>query len=236
MKTVDWHPQQGLLASGSKDSLIKLWDPKSPRALTSLHGHKGMVMMAKWNKNGNWLLSAARDQLCKVTGQGKGRRNGDREESQATGTAEGRGSPGDRWESCDTGLAFVSRQVFDLRMMKELASFRGHNKDVACCSWHPFHEELFASGGYDGSLIYWTVGHDKPQAEVKRPFPPGLMQLPAMMTGDPPCTDPQRPRHAHMEHGLASNRAHARHRFQRLLHQVLGEVSRLPPSLPTPTL
>jgi polyadenylation factor subunit 2 len=56
--------------------------------------------------------------------------------------------------------------VYDIRMMKEMASFKGHNKDVSCCAWHPIHEELFASGAYDGSLLYWVVGEDKPQAEV----------------------------------------------------------------------
>ncbi|CAJ0896493.1 10694_t:CDS:2, partial [Entrophospora sp. SA101] len=29
VKTVDWHPYKSLLASGSKDNLIKFWDPKS---------------------------------------------------------------------------------------------------------------------------------------------------------------------------------------------------------------
>lgn len=31
VKCAQWHPEKSLLASGSKDSTVKLWDPKSPR-------------------------------------------------------------------------------------------------------------------------------------------------------------------------------------------------------------
>jgi polyadenylation factor subunit 2 len=48
-------------------------------------------------------------------------------------------------------------QVYDARMLKELASFKGHNKDVICAAWHPWHEDMFVSGGYDGDLLYWLV-------------------------------------------------------------------------------
>lgn len=30
------------------------------------HAHKATVMELKWNKNGNWLLTASRDHLLKV--------------------------------------------------------------------------------------------------------------------------------------------------------------------------
>ncbi|CAK7336538.1 unnamed protein product [Dovyalis caffra] len=42
--------------------------------------------------------------------------------------------------------------------MKELESFRGHRKDVTALAWHPFHEEYFVSGSYDGSIFHWLVG------------------------------------------------------------------------------
>lgn len=37
MKCIDWHPHKGLLASGSKDNLVKLWDPKTGQALSTLY-------------------------------------------------------------------------------------------------------------------------------------------------------------------------------------------------------
>lgn len=53
-----------------------------------------------------------------------------------------------------------------MRTQKELGTYRGHNRDVTCASWHPLHEELFASGGYDGSLLYWLVSSPSPQVST----------------------------------------------------------------------
>jgi polyadenylation factor subunit 2 len=87
------------------------------------------VLQVKWNINGNWLISASRDQLLKL---------------------------------------------FDIRMMKEIQMFRGHKKEVTCTNssmdlmflilvlavtWHPFHEQLIVSGGWDGSILFWLAGY-----------------------------------------------------------------------------
>ncbi|KAL3135617.1 hypothetical protein ABBQ38_006098 [Trebouxia sp. C0009 RCD-2024] len=122
VKSCDWHPTKAVIASGSKDGLVKVWDAKAGRNIATLHGHRNTVMQTAWNGNGNWLLSACRDQSLKVT---------------------------------------------DMRTQKELATYRGHNRDVTCAAWHPQHEELFASGAYDGSLIYWLVSNPNPQAEKR---------------------------------------------------------------------
>lgn len=34
--------------------------------LSLRHAHKNTVMEVKWNLNGNWLLTASRDHLCKL--------------------------------------------------------------------------------------------------------------------------------------------------------------------------
>ncbi|KAL2097931.1 hypothetical protein ACEWY4_007138 [Coilia grayii] len=119
VKCVDWHPTMGLVVSGSKDSQqpIKFWDPKTGQSLATLHAHKNTVMEVKWNLNGNWLLTASRDHLCKL---------------------------------------------FDVRNLKEeLQVFRGHKKEATAVAWHPIHEGLFASGGSDGSLLFWHAGVEK---------------------------------------------------------------------------
>ncbi len=50
----------------SKDGLVKMWDVKGGEAAATLHGHKAPVTAVSWNANGNWLLTASRDQTCKV--------------------------------------------------------------------------------------------------------------------------------------------------------------------------
>ena len=94
------------------------------------HGHRNTVLGIEWNQNGNWLLTGARDQLLRV---------------------------------------------YDIRTMKELQSFKGHKREVQCnfnfnlkmvshilylaLAWHPVHESLFVSGGYEGSIHFWMTGY-----------------------------------------------------------------------------
>jgi len=68
VKCVDWHPQKSIIVSGSKDSQqpIKLWDARTGTSLATIHAHKSTVMSMKWNKNGNWFLTASRDHLLKL--------------------------------------------------------------------------------------------------------------------------------------------------------------------------
>lgn len=67
VKTVDWHPSKGLLASGSKDHQVKLWDPRTGRCLTTLHGHKNTIAKTKFEpRRGQLLATCARDQTARV--------------------------------------------------------------------------------------------------------------------------------------------------------------------------
>ena len=36
VKCVEWHPTKGLLVSGSKDNMIKFWDPRTGTVLSTL--------------------------------------------------------------------------------------------------------------------------------------------------------------------------------------------------------
>jgi polyadenylation factor subunit 2 len=111
VKCVKWHPTKGLLVSGSKDNLVKFWDPRTSQVLTTLsvllfsilpappltrypysHGHKNTVQACDWSPTGNLVATASRDQLVKV---------------------------------------------FDIRAMKELVTLRGHKKEVCCESLLP---------------------------------------------------------------------------------------------------
>ncbi|KAL8802649.1 MAG: hypothetical protein Q9182_003665 [Xanthomendoza sp. 2 TL-2023] len=66
-KTVDWHPTKGLLVSGSKDHQVKLWDPRTGRCLTTLHGHKNTLTKTLFEPTrGQLLATSARDNVARV--------------------------------------------------------------------------------------------------------------------------------------------------------------------------
>lgn len=44
VRCVDWHPAKGLICSGSRDALLKMWDPRSGRCQATVHAHKSAVM------------------------------------------------------------------------------------------------------------------------------------------------------------------------------------------------
>lgn len=71
VKCADWHPTLGLIASGSKDNLVKLWDPRisGPRCIIStFHGFKNTITRTRFQKIGgqNLLASGSRDQTVRI--------------------------------------------------------------------------------------------------------------------------------------------------------------------------
>ena len=117
VKSCDWNPYKNVIASGGKDKLVKLWDPSSKNnVIDTLHPHKNSINRVRFNKNGNWLLTASKDHLLKV---------------------------------------------IDIRMMKELQTFKGHNSEVNTMVWHPLYEDVFCSAGADRFIIFWKVGVNK---------------------------------------------------------------------------
>lgn len=68
IKCADWHPNLGLVVTGSKDNLLKLWDPRVAECVTTLHGFKNTVMKTKFQKVGTnrLLASVSRDRSCRV--------------------------------------------------------------------------------------------------------------------------------------------------------------------------
>ncbi|KAG8860603.1 pre-mRNA cleavage and polyadenylation factor (CPF) complex subunit [Serendipita sp. 411] len=68
VRCVQWHPSKGLLASGSKDNLIKFWDPRTGTCLTTLHQHKNTIQALAFSPylDGNYLAAGSRDQSLSV--------------------------------------------------------------------------------------------------------------------------------------------------------------------------
>lgn len=106
VRCVEWHATRGLLVSGSKDNLVKFWDPRTGTCLSTLcvisifdngsisdilcrHHHKNTIQALAWSPNGDYVASASRDQTVRM---------------------------------------------FDIRAMKEYRILKGHKKE-ACCTY-----------------------------------------------------------------------------------------------------
>jgi len=138
-KAVDWHATLGLVASGAKDSLVKLWDPRakssggsvvssapsaasaaaaapsssSGGSLASLSGHTAAITAVAFAPHApHWLLSCSRDSTARLV---------------------------------------------DIRTLRTLATLAGHGRDVTCCAWHPWSPGVVATGAYDGGMAFWDV-------------------------------------------------------------------------------
>nr|XP_042909518.1 pre-mRNA 3' end processing protein WDR33 [Parasteatoda tepidariorum] len=157
VKCCDWHPQKSLIVSGSKDSQqpIKLWDPKSGQSLATIHAHKNTVMDAKWNKNGNWLLTASRDHLIKLFDI--------RNMSQEMQTFRGHKKEATTlaWHPIHEGL-FTSGGSDGCVMFwvvgadKEVGCMeQAHDSCVWSLAWHPL-GHILCSGSNDHSSKFWT--------------------------------------------------------------------------------
>ena len=58
--------------------------------------------------------------------------------------------------------------MFDIRNTKEeVQVFRGHKKEASAVAWHPIHEGVFASGGSDGAIMFWSAGSDKETGAIE---------------------------------------------------------------------
>ncbi|KAK6457606.1 polyadenylation factor I subunit 2 [Scheffersomyces xylosifermentans] len=68
VKSADWHPTLGLIVSGSKDNLVKLWDPRASSCVSTLHGFKHTVNKTRFQTTGTkrLLASVSRDRSCRV--------------------------------------------------------------------------------------------------------------------------------------------------------------------------
>lgn len=157
VKCVQWHPTKALIVSGSKDNQqpIKLWDPKSGTALSTLHAHKSTVMDLKWNDNGNWLITASRDHLLKLfdirkLGTELQIFRGHKKEASSVvwhPTHEGLFCSG----GSDGAILF-----WNVGTDKEVGCIEGaHESIVWTMAWHPL-GHILCSGSNDHTSKFWT--------------------------------------------------------------------------------
>ncbi|TKY90406.1 hypothetical protein EX895_000404 [Sporisorium graminicola] len=150
-------PDDSKFASGGDDSLLKIWDFDSAKQVRELTGHGWDVKCLDWHASKGLLISGSKDNLVKVW------------DPRATpsgtclATFHNHKNTVQACKFSPDGLRFATAsrdmtvKLYDLRMMAEQTTLKGHNKEVCSLDFHPLHHDLLVSGGSEGSMLFWDL-------------------------------------------------------------------------------
>ncbi|XP_050083294.1 pre-mRNA 3' end processing protein WDR33 [Anopheles aquasalis] len=161
IRGISFSPSDAKFASCSDDGTVRVWDFLRCQEERVLRGHGADVKCVHWHPQKALIVSGSKDNQQPI-------KLWDPKCGQALATLHAHKSTvmDLRWNDNGNWLVTASRdhllKLFDLRnLSEEIQVFRGHKKEASAVSWHPVHEGLFASGGSDGSILFWNVGTDK---------------------------------------------------------------------------
>ncbi|CAF1489120.1 unnamed protein product, partial [Adineta steineri] len=154
--SLDWNPSGTQLATGSYDGYARIWSSDGNLAST-LGQHKGPIFALKWNKKGNYILSAGVDRTTIIWDANSGHC----EQQFAFHTAPALDVD---WQSDVTFASCSTDQkihVCRLGETKPVKTFHGHQNEVNAIKWDP-QGRLLASCSDDMTLKIWTMTKDTP--------------------------------------------------------------------------
>lgn len=147
-----------LIASGGKDSLIRIWDTRCKETIASLSGHKGMVNGLSLRVGCRQLFSAGQDRLVKIWDIG---------ERSYIETLFGHGGEVNDIDTMTSERAISCGRDGTVRLYKveegnQLLFRRSSTMSIDCIS--AVNEQRFVTGGDDGSVCLWGLNKKKPTA------------------------------------------------------------------------
>jgi len=153
--SLDWNNDGTLLATGSYDGYARIWTTDG-RLASTLGQHKGPIFALKWNKKGNYILSAGVDKTTIIWDASTG---------QSTQQFAFHSAPAldVDWQT-NTSFASCSTDqcihVCKLGCDRPIKTFTGHTNEVNAIKWDP-HGNYLASCSDDMTLKIWSMKHDK---------------------------------------------------------------------------
>ena len=161
VRCISFSPTDNKFATCSDDGTVRIFDFFAVKEEKVLRGHGSDVKCVAWHPFKGLVASGSKDnqQPVKIWEPKSG---------QVLTTLHAHKSTvmDVKWNANGNWLLTASRdhllKLFDIRNCKEeVQTFRGHKKEASVIAWHPVHEGIFASGGSDGSIMFWQVGADK---------------------------------------------------------------------------
>eukprot|EP00560_Eucampia_antarctica_P003560 CAMPEP_0197837014 /NCGR_PEP_ID=MMETSP1437-20131217/30816_1 /TAXON_ID=49252 ORGANISM="Eucampia antarctica, Strain CCMP1452" /NCGR_SAMPLE_ID=MMETSP1437 /ASSEMBLY_ACC=CAM_ASM_001096 /LENGTH=507 /DNA_ID=CAMNT_0043443683 /DNA_START=176 /DNA_END=1699 /DNA_ORIENTATION=+ len=165
---LSFSPSDTKFVSCGDDATVRVWDWATTSQERVLEGHGWDVKCVQWHPRSSVICSGSKDNRVKLW---------DPRTADCLSTLYGHKNTVTKiaWNDNGNWLLTASRdqliKVYDIRAMRELCSLKGHHKEVTSIAWHPVFESVLASGGMDGTLLYWNIGPKGSEEPVARvPF------------------------------------------------------------------
>lgn len=150
---VAFNPHSSILASGSADGSVRLWEFSKGDVLNVLNGHTQNVTRVAFSPNGKWLASCSWDKTIKIWDVSNGSllKNLIRHSSHIQSIVFN--PDGQSLASSDKNGNVL---LWDLCNGKLLNTLKGHHGAIWCLAISP-NGQILASGGEDQKICLWNV-------------------------------------------------------------------------------
>ena len=162
--SVTFAPGGALLASGSRDGTIKLWDLATSTDRATLEGHTDGVASVAFSPGGSTVASGSWDGTVKLWDVAAGT-NTDTFEGHTDGVASVAFSPGG--STVASGSWDGTVKLWDVATGTNANTLEGHTERVASVAFSP-DGDLLASGSEDGTIRLWDAATGSGTAILKR--------------------------------------------------------------------
>jgi WD40 repeat protein/metal-dependent hydrolase (beta-lactamase superfamily II) len=156
--SLTWSPDETLLASGSKDGTVRLWNTTTWTTERTIDAHAAGVWSVAWSPDGTRLATGGVENKVRIWNPWTSAELAVLNLSTSSGVYAFSVSWSPDSGKLAVGLSNSSVLVFDVETSTVLHQLIGHTQQVICTCWSPDGSRL-ASGSIDRSVRIWDASN-----------------------------------------------------------------------------